>query len=91
MRSSGVLLLHYQTLGACSEVGVMNQVIATYFVERYRCLQCKHRLEQPILMPAGCGDEGCMAINPAFLFHMHDTHGIPEEMYREWLLEAFSQ
>ena len=42
-------------------------------------------------MPAGCGEKNCLAINPAFLFHMHDTHGIPEEMYREWLLEAFSQ
>lgn len=66
----------------------MNQVIAAYLAERHRCPQCKHRLEQPILMPAGCGEKNCLAINPAFLFHMRDTHGIPENMYREWLLDS---
>jgi hypothetical protein len=66
----------------------VDQAVMVYFANRDRCVQCKTKFDKPILMPAGCKEDNCLAINPEFLWHMRDTHGLPEDMYREWLLNA---
>jgi hypothetical protein len=64
----------------------MDQVVAAYLANRTRCFQCKKQFDAAILIPAGCGEHNCVAINPSFLWHMYETHGIPEYLYREWLI-----
>lgn len=65
-----------------------DQAVYAHFATRAKCLMCKRRFAAPFLIPAGCDEEGCLAINPDLLFHMRDTHGLPEDVYRGWLIDA---
>lgn len=48
--------------------------------ERVKCLQCKTRFERPFLFEV---EPGNWTINPDLLDHMHATHGIPVDVYRD--------
>lgn len=58
-----------------------------FWATRTRCLNCKHRFKKPYILPVDKSQQG--AFQPNFnieaLFHMQDTHGLPNDIYRAWI------
>lgn len=53
--------------------------------ERTKCLQCKTRFERPFLFEVAPGD---WTVNPDVLDHMHETHGMPIDVYQAAIRDA---
>lgn len=54
---------------------------------RTKCVQCKHRFDKPFILPVAQPVAGKFQpnFNTDVLFHMQDTHGIPADVFAEWL------
>lgn len=60
-----------------------------YFAENKKCFMCKHRFDEPWIKPA---KNTSKKLNPNFnvhaLIHMQQTHGIPENYVRDWIVQS---
>lgn len=57
---------------------------------RNKCFMCKHKLEQPFVLPVDKPTQ--KAFQPNFnidaIFHLSDTHGIPDDVSRKWIIAS---
>lgn len=55
---------------------------------RNKCWMCKHRFDKPVLLPVENPERGKFQpnFNAEILFHVFDTHGIPDDIVREWII-----
>ena len=58
-----------------------NPYMIKMWSERTKCWQCKHKFKQPVILPVKKPERGKLQPNhnPEVLFHLQDTHGIPQE------------
>lgn len=56
--------------------------------QRDKCFMCKHRFDKPLLLPVEKPQAGKFQpnFNPVYLFHVTETHGIPHDIFREWVI-----
>lgn len=67
---------------------IANPKVIDYFSKKTKCWSCKHRFKCPVLLPVTkpIHDKFQPNYNIEVLFHLHDTHGIPEDILREWII-----
>lgn len=56
--------------------------------ERTKCWMCRHRFTEPVVLPVKQPQRGKFQpnISAEVLFHMSDTHGLPPETVRQWII-----
>lgn len=57
-----------------------------YWAERNKCMHCKRRFEQGFILPVTNPARGKFQprFNVEAIYHLQDTHGLPNEITREW-------
>lgn len=60
---------------------IANPDMIKIWVNRTKCWQCKHKFDEPVLLPVKNPERGKLQpnINAKVLYHMKDTHGVPVE------------
>lgn len=59
-----------------------NPVAIVQLADRKRCAMCKHREDEGHLLP----NKGSIWPSPAWMLHYQDTHGLPHQVVREWII-----
>lgn len=56
--------------------------------QRTKCWMCKHKFDEPVLIPVDKPIKGKLQpnINAEVLFHLYDTHGLDPEVVRQWII-----
>lgn len=64
-----------------------NRENIVFWANRDKCMQCKHLFDNPYLLPVTNPQHGSLQpnFNVDAIYHMQETHGIPESTYREWI------
>lgn len=67
---------------------IANPEVIELFATRNKCWMCKHRFEKPVLLPVEKPERDKFQpnVNMEILFHLSDTHGLPPETVREWII-----
>lgn len=67
-----------------------NPAMIEKLASRNKCWMCKHKFDKPVLLPVDTLKQGEYQpnVNVEVLFHMSDTHGLPAETVREWIIGA---
>lgn len=62
--------------------------IIKMWAQRNKCWMCKHRFEEPVILPVKNPKRGKFQpnYNPHVLWHMYDTHGLPPDTVMEWIM-----
>jgi hypothetical protein len=65
-----------------------NSAVLQFWTVRDKCWMCKHRFEKHVLLPVVKKERGAFQpnINIEVLFHLADTHGLPADTVREWII-----
>lgn len=64
-----------------------NPDMITVWATRNKCWMCKHRFTEPVILPVKSPKPGKFQpnFNVNVLFHLFDTHGIPNDIVRDWI------
>lgn len=65
-----------------------NPHLLTMWTQRTKCWMCKHRFQETVLLPVDTPKHNVFQphISAEVLFHLSDTHGLPPETVREWII-----
>lgn len=65
-----------------------NPNILKMWTERTKCWMCKYKFDQPVILPVEKIVKGKLQpnINVKVLFHLYDTHGLPPDIVRSWII-----
>lgn len=64
-----------------------NTEVIKMWATRNRCFMCKHKFEQPFILPVENPQRGKFQpnYNTEILFHLYDTHGLSPDIVRDWI------
>ncbi len=64
-----------------------NPHIITKLATAKKCIMCKHKLDEPIILPVKEPKPGVLQprISAKFAFHLSDTHGYPSDIVVSWI------
>lgn len=65
-----------------------NPEVIMMWSKRTKCWMCKHRFDKPVILPVDKPERDKFQpnINADVLWHMSDTHGLPPDIVREWII-----
>lgn len=65
-----------------------NPTMIQIWATRDKCWSCKHRFEKLVILPVKKIKPGIFQpnINVEVLVHVYDTHGIPPDILRNWII-----
>lgn len=58
------------------------------WAKRDKCFMCKHKFEKPFILPVEKPTRSKFQpnFNVEAVFHLSDTHGIPDDVSRRWIV-----
>lgn len=58
------------------------------WASRDKCFMCKRKFSTPVILPTKSPERDKFQPNFNFevIFHLHDTHGIPSDISRKWII-----
>lgn len=67
-----------------------NPAMITKLASRSKCFMCKHKFDKPFILPVEKIRRGAFQpnFNAEMIFHLQDTHGIPNAISKKWLIGA---
>lgn len=57
-----------------------------FFRNRKKCIDCKHRENEPYILPSE--EKGTINFSVKWVLHHQETHGIPNDLFRSWLVKS---
>ena len=64
-----------------------NPEIIQKWATQTKCLMCKHKFDKSAILPVDKPERGKFQpnFNIEYIWHLSDTHGIPDDISRQWI------
>lgn len=66
---------------------IANPEVIELLSKRDKCWSCRHKFSKSVILPVDKPQRGKYQpnYNPEFFYHLYETHGIPDDIARDWI------